>query len=84
MLSMMKIKHDNIMIDHIYVVYDENETKFPYQIGSGAIYNELNNTMMWPIYTSGLHRNRNWTFETYLTRCALWWKLDKTTTWPIL
>lgn len=34
------------MIDHRDVVYDENETKFPYQIGLGAIYNELNNTMM--------------------------------------
>ena len=35
---MMKTKQNNIMADHIDVVYDENETKFPYQIGSGVIY----------------------------------------------
>ena len=28
-------------------------------------------------YRSSQHQNWNWTIETYLTRCDLWWKLNK-------
>ena len=37
---MMKTKHDNVMIGHIDVVYDEKETKFPYQTGPGVVYDK--------------------------------------------
>lgn len=38
--SIMKTEHDNIVIDCIDAVYDENETKFPYQIEPDVVYEE--------------------------------------------
>ena len=76
-LSMTRTKHANVVSDHTYAVYVENETKFSYQIKLGVVSNE-NQTRQ------RLRQNRNWTFKTYLTEWALWWKQDRTMMWLIV
>ena len=83
--SVMKTRQDNDMIDYRGAVYIENDIKLSWFIKLGAICDEH---QTWQrrdrLYRCGLRQNWNYIVETYMTRCSLWWKLDKTITWPIV
>ena len=83
--SVMKIRDNNNVTDRIGTVYAENENELSWPIRQGVVYDK-NDTQQWrdQSYRCALHRKRYWTIVTYRTKCDMWWKLNRTMTWPIV
>ena len=81
----MKTRQDNDMTNRTSAIYAKKETKLSWPIGSNVVYDE-NSIGKWHDWSnrSGLHQKWYWTIGTYLIECCLWWKLDRTTIWPIV
>ena len=80
-----KTKEDNNVTKRADAVYIKNETKLLWPIEPGPVSNE-GQIRQWRdrSYRSGLNQNWNSIVRTYLTEYNLWWKSDRTTTWPIV
>ena len=78
-------RQDNDVIDLPCAVYAKNETELSWLITSGTVCHE-NQIVQWPdrLYRCGLQWKRHWVVVTDWTGGSLWWKLDKTMTWPII
>ena len=83
--SVTKIRHNNNVTDRIGTVYAENENELSWPIRQGVVYDK-NDTQQWrdQSYRCALHWKRYWTIVTYRTKCDMWWKLNRTMTWPIV
>ena len=73
------------MINSIDKVYAKNETKMPWPIELGLVYDE-NKTGKWRdrLYRSNLRKNQNKTIGTYLIGCGLWQKPNKIMTTSVV
>lgn len=84
-LFVMKTKHNNDVIDCTDMVYAKNDIELPWLIESGvdSHENQIGTLHEWS-YMCSLCQKRNWAIMMDQTRCGMWWKLDKTTTWLII
>ena len=83
--SVIKTRLDNDVIDCIDLVNVETKTELSGHIWLGVVCDE-NQTRQWLDRSSRYILRQKW-YRTIMANwigCSLWWKPDKTTTWPII
>lgn len=73
------------MTDHMSLVYAENDIELSWLIESSVDYDEnhIEQLREW-LYRYGLCQKKNWIVVIDQIEYILWWKPDRTTTWPIV
>ena len=85
MLSIMKSRNDNYVIDRIGMIFVKYFTDMLRPIRKCAVYDE-DEAGQWRdwSYTSTLRQTQNWTVMTKLTEYGQWLRPNKTTMWLII
>ena len=81
--SKIKTKQDNNVTDHIGLVHTENDIELSEPIKLGVVYDEIRQNNDVTNLIGSLRWKGNLTFVLGRTRFSLWWKLNRTTMWPI-